>query len=354
MYLDDMLGAHSDRHQCVVQSEQVKSDLILSGFVPKAEKSLWVPVQCLTFLGNIINTEEGLLSIPDYRILRAKSCFEELIKIGEQGRSVQVRKLAKCTGHIISMSLVFGSATQLMTRSMSMQIAGTSSWNESVQLNEQSREEVKFWDRNIDVRNKCPLRFESKCHILVYSDASSTGFGGYCVESLEGVLSQGLWRECDMSRSSTWRALTAVCQVLKSLVCFLEGKRVKWFSYNQGVVSIVEKGSMKSDLQSIALSINEACCANNIKLEMAWVPRSDNERTDYLSRIDDPDDWAISPKIFLQLSNLWGSFEVDWFASFYNNKHPVFYSRFWNHQQAWMPFPLIGLVKMGGLYHQFI
>ncbi|XP_069109071.1 uncharacterized protein [Argopecten irradians] len=255
------------------------------------------PVQCLTFLGNIINTEEGLLSIPDYRILRAKSCFEELIKIGEQGRSVLVRKLAKCTGHIISMSLVFGSVTQLMTRSMSMQIAGTSSWNESVQLNEQSREEVKFWDRNIDVRNKCPLRFESKYHTLVYSDASSTGFGGYCVESIEGVC-QGLWRECDMSRSSTWRELTAVCQVLKSLVCFLEGKRVKWFSDNQGVVSIVEKGSMKSDLQSVALIIYEACCANNIKLEMAWVPQSDNERADYLSRIDDPDDCAISPKIF--------------------------------------------------------
>ncbi|XP_033729279.1 uncharacterized protein LOC117318361 [Pecten maximus] len=335
MYLDDGLGVNLDKELCRIQSEQVKSDLLQSGFVPKAEKSLWSPTQSLVFLGVDVNAEEGRMSIPEQRILRAQSCIDDVIRLTERGCSVHVKKLAKCIGHVISMSIVFGSVTQLMTRSMSMQVASTESWNEHLSLSDMSLEQARFWSKNIRIRNSTVLRFEPQCHRIVFSDASNTGYGGYCVESSMGV-AQGLWSKSDASKSSTWRELTAVSHVLSSLVHVLQGQRVKWFSDNQGVIGIVDKGSMKAELQDIAMHIYEKCCRFNIRLEMEWVPRAENEKADYLSRINDPDDWEISNSVYKQLDRLWGPFDIDWFASYYNAKHSVFYSLFWNPGSAGM------------------
>jgi hypothetical protein len=100
---------------------------------------------------------------------------------------------------------------------------------------------------------------------------------------------------------------------------------------NKGVTSIVRKGSMNVELQSVAFKIFTLCLRNSISLEMEWLPRTLNERADYWSRIVDYDDWGIS---FYLLNMIRYQFhinlEVDWFASPYNAKLPVFYSRFWN------------------------
>jgi hypothetical protein len=47
---------------------EVKIDLIKSGFVPKAEKSFWQPAKRLVWLGTIIDTEYGYYKIPEDRV----------------------------------------------------------------------------------------------------------------------------------------------------------------------------------------------------------------------------------------------------------------------------------------------
>lgn len=68
------------------------------------------------------------------------------------------------------------------------------------------------------------------------------------------------------------------------------------------MVSIVNKGSMKSELQDIALNIFHMCISNNIVLEMEWIPRDDTSYADYLSKLFDFDDWGASVKMFLIIS----------------------------------------------------
>ena len=41
-------------------------------------------------------------------------------------------------------------------------------------------------------------------------------------------------------------------------------------------------------------------------------------------------DWGISFELLYLLQDRWGKLDVDWFASSYNAKLPVFFSRFWN------------------------
>ena len=53
------------------------------------------------------------------------------------------------------------------------------------------------------------------------------------------------------------------------------------------MVSIVNKDSMKPELQDIALHVFHMCISNNIVLEMEWIPRDDNSYADYLSKLFD-------------------------------------------------------------------
>ena len=60
------------------------------------------------------------------------------------------------------------------------------------------------------------------------------------------------------------------------------------------------------------------------------MPRSLNDKADYLSKIIDYDDWELAPEFFQQLDGLWGPYTVDCFASHYNKKVPKYFLRFWN------------------------
>lgn len=61
-----------------------------------------------------------------------------------------------------------------------------------------------------------------------------------------------MWNREETVKSSTWRELKGVYHVLCALFQCLEGHRVKWFTDNLGVVTIVAKGSMASELQEMA------------------------------------------------------------------------------------------------------
>ena len=145
---------------------------------------------------------------------------------------------------------------------------------------------------------------------IVFSDASSSGFGGHIVE-VGPDIAHGLWLEYEASLSSTWRELKAVSLVLASFTAKLEGHRVKWFTDNQNVVRIVEAGSKRQHLQFVALSIFKTCFKRGIRLDMSWIPRSLNDKADYISPIQDFDDWKISPALFAMVDAMWGPHAVD-------------------------------------------
>ena len=108
----------------------------------------------------------------------------------------------------------------------------------------------------------------------------------------------------------------------------LKWRRVKVFTDNQGAARIVSVGSSKVRLQSVAMSIFDFCLANGISLEAQWIPRSQNEKGDLLSRFADKDDWRINPSVFRLLDAKWGPHTVDRFATYYNAQLLRFNSKF--------------------------
>ena len=136
------------------------------------------------------------------------------------------------------------------------------------------------------------------------------------------------WAAIDMQQSSTWRELQCVNFTLDSFKNLLSSCNVKWFTDNQCVPKILEGGSTKEHLQKIAIEIYYCTRKNNISLEVECVPRNENEKADYISKVIDFDDWRVKDKYFQAATAHWGLSTIDCFASYQNKKVPKFFVHF--------------------------
>ena len=94
----------------------------------------------------------------------------------------------------------------------------------------------------------------------------------------------------------------------------LESSHVKWYTDNQAAVKIVDVGSMNPDLHKLAVKIFGACIRSKIKLEVRWIPRSENEKADFISRLIDVDDWQLTESFFATLG-VWRPHSFDCMAT---------------------------------------
>ena len=118
--------------------------------------------------------------------------------------------------------------------------------------------------------------------------------------------------------------------MLPSIGPILTGHKVRWYTDNQKVTRIINRGSTKPDLQTLAEEIVNLCNHHRVSVIPVWVPRDNNHFADYLSKLTDVNDWGIHSDIYQWLNTLWGPFTVDRFATWYNTKCIRFNSRFWN------------------------
>ena len=83
---------------------------------------------------------------------------------------------------------------------------------------------------------------------------------------------------------------------------------------------IVNSGSTNKALQDIAVSIFVLCFQKQISIEsdITWIPRSLNDKADFLSKLVDYDDWFVSSEFFSFMNEMWGPYDIDRFANFKN------------------------------------
>ena len=325
VYIDDGICASPNFELASWARDLIVSDLGRAGFVLNLEKSQLDPSQFGRWLGFEIDLYAGSFRVPSDKISKLKNLIASIDPCSQ----VQVRLIASVAGQIISMGLALGPVARLRTRALYTVIEQRQYWNDRLFLTDEAREELQFWQEHVDQLNEQPIWFSSGATRVVFTDASSSGFGGFIV-GVGSSIAHGQWSAYEIQQSSTWRELKAVDQVLRSFASVLAGHTIKWFTDNQNVVRIVRVGSRRPHLQDGAMSIFEVCLQYGVKLEMEWIPRTLNEKADYISRIIDHDDWQINPVIFHRLDCLWGPHTYDRFASPHNSQLPRFDSKFWN------------------------
>ena len=227
------------------------------------------------------------------------------------------------------MQLAIGPLARLFTRQMYFFVENTSSWDDFSTIKPDLHQEINFWLHNLKKHNSFQIKVKHVITKVVYSDASGTGYGGYAVRKLGNVIAKGNFLPNERNTSSTCRELLAVKFILTSLTTELTNQTVQWFSDNTGVTRIIEVGSSKPHLQSIAIDIFDICIVQNIKLIPAWIPREWNQQADLLSKLNDSDNWGIDFETFGFIQSKFGKFTIDRFADENNKKHAIFNSKFY-------------------------
>lgn len=325
-YLDDGAGAESNYEDAKKTSLMVQQDIKASGFVANEEKSQWEPVQCGELLGFMIDLASGVFTVPDRRVMAFK---DTLSKIMTNSFVVSARHLAQLTGLLSSMGLALGPVVRLWTRELYRSIQQSTSWDQKFGLSEESRSEILFWHENFSNSGQpiwaaCPI-----IEVMTYSDASDVAWGGYAVQ-LGGQTAVGSWSENESVKSSTFRELRGARLVLESMAPQLEGKEVRHRTDSQSAERIMTVGSRNPELHKEAILLYKVCREHNIRLSVEWVSRDLNENADYLSRLDDPDDYKLDPRVFRSIDNCWGPHTYDRFASMKTNQLPRFSSKYMN------------------------
>ena len=116
IFLDDGLGGGVNTIKAKINSLTVRADLTRYGFLINEEKSLWEPVQVITWLGTVFDTFQGVISVTERRISKLKSSISFIRKV--DCKSVKVRDLASVVGQVTSLISRVGSVARIMTRSM--------------------------------------------------------------------------------------------------------------------------------------------------------------------------------------------------------------------------------------------
>ena len=445
MFLDDGIGGHKDHHKAIESSSYIRSSLINFGFLIAEGKCVWVPSLQAIWLGYFWNMLVGKIYIADERIKKLEISIDSVLSVIANSKMplIKVRFIACIIGQIISMQTVLGKIVQLKTRELYKSIMSRASWNAPIMLAKEAVNELEYWRANVSCMNSTGQYVSPNLdsEVLIYSDASGDGYGGYAsyfdtldasvlvgstypsqmhainglndscdidmelshrqlqsgnnscslgesadsgasskvnlapgravtLESgkdarvlsvgsvhenvhvnkafranlrkmltsheqfnhcrwVQGSEVTGSWSRSERLKSSTWREVEALRRVMFFNAGLLEGKKVKVYSDNKNVKSILLKGSSKSDLQSVALKVNGFCDKREITLNPEWLPRNLNERADFLSKLSPVDDWGISTWVYDHLSRAWGHHDIDRFASNLNNKCHIFNSKHW-------------------------
>ena len=175
IYLNDGIVSVNGKEAAGRASQQVRGDLQRAGLIEHTDKCIWTPTQCLNWLGFDIDLARGMVQVPLEAVCN---------QIGDalQSKTLPARSLASITGKLISMSIALGPVTRLMTRGLYALINTHNSWCYTLTISPEAIKELQFWLGQINNFNGQNMWHSPSAIRVVYSDASSSGYGGYLVE----------------------------------------------------------------------------------------------------------------------------------------------------------------------------
>ena len=334
-YIDDQIHAHHEVQVLKTRRTEILSLLERLGFRINTEKTLMnEPQQCVRYLGMLIDTKNGVFTVPEDK----RSTLLEGVRTSLASRRIKVRTLASIKGQILSMSWAFGSASRLFTRAIGQVIDSRRSWNSHVTISETAKDELDFWLRCFDRFNGTRALWEpTNVHSMVFCDAAGKsdkylgGWGAWTIVNSRMTQARGNWGLRLSAMGSTPQELQAVLNALQSFnaPAGLRHQVVCVITDNLNCANIIKLGSAKADNSyNIACEIFWFCIAECITLQAEWRPRGENKLADYLSKLQDRDDWMVNRAEFDKLNKAWGPFDIDLFASHTNHLVPRYFSRF--------------------------
>ena len=328
IYLDDLQGDTYD--ECLANIYYTVNLLSKLGFFIHLGKSKFIPTQIMNHLGFTLDSVNMCVSLTKERQDQVVKECQNLL----HARNFKIVELAKLTGILVS--CVLGIEYSMM-HYRHLEIQKTLCLRESkgsyngiiAQLTDDSKNDIQWWLKNFNTSRKIT---HGAPEIMIRTDASKDGWGAAVGFESTG----GRWaQEETYDTHINVLELKAAFLGLQSFRNILKNRHVLIQMDNTTSVAFVRNMGVthSSKCNSIAINIWEWCQQNNIWLSATHVPGIENIEADRESRnfVNNNTEWSLQDRYFEKITKMFGTPDIDLFASRTNNKLPVYF--------AWRPDP---------------
>lgn len=327
-YVDDFLICD---HPATINKTRdwVLEELKNLGWFLNVEKCQLVPANRARYIGYIVETrvERGdvVLTIPKERITKVKRDIARILRKG----TATARGLARVAGQCISMTKAVLPA-KLLLRNLYRCLAQKKSWQDSLCIDPATEVDLRWWHTALTSWNGRTFKSGCKDIVQIATDASQEGWGAKVLGGQDSKSkAQGFWDSDMAQNSSNQRELTAVLLALMSFLERLKGKTVQILTDNICTAAYVNfQGGPCEQLHRVATKIWTLVLTNNIDITAKYLRGVLNVQADELSRVQSQYEWALHPRLFQYLDNVWGPHTIDRFASMNTTQTVKYNSRF--------------------------
>ena len=155
--------------------EILKSILENLGFLINMEKSIFVPVQIIEFLGIIVDSTNMRFLLPDEKVAVIQKECRQLVSSQVTSLSQLsniIGKLTYCKTAVLQAPLHYRGIQHLKNSNMFPHVVN----NLNIPLDPHALEDLRWWVDNLYLANGCPIQ-DSLPHLMIQSDASNSGWG---------------------------------------------------------------------------------------------------------------------------------------------------------------------------------
>lgn len=316
-YIDDTLICSSSLAGCY---DCIRNTVLLLqnlGFCINEEKSILVPTNRIEYLGNVIDSVNMTVSLPERRIEKIRHSCTRLL----QKRREKIREVARVIGLLVAAipALELGKLyyRRLETAKVAALRYNGGNFDKWMPVTEDMKTDLRWWVNQVIVQDR--KIFRKSPDIELYTDASDLGWGG-CLNS---QTTGGRWCREEIQLHINARELKAIFLTLKSFAQEVRGKHVKVFCDNTTAITYVnEMGGTKSLVcNEVCIEIWEWCVDRGVWITCSHIPGKDNIRADKASRtFNDRHEWRLNENIFRDICKIFGVPNIDLFASRLNKQ----------------------------------
>jgi hypothetical protein len=325
-YLDDWIVKGASKEEV-----EKKTDFILwlteaMGFLVNRSKSELVPAQDLVYLGYHFHLDKWIVRPTEERWEKIQKSISQFLSV----RAPPARQWLQVIG-------LLASTEKLVHRGMlqmrPVQFALRDQWRMStdklstlVAFTAEAKIALQWWTVRENIMAGIPIAAHSQGSIQVFTDASTTGWGGH----LDWQTTGGSWNATEKALHINVLELRAVLLTLRHFQTSIKGKSILLSTDNSTTVAYINRqGGLRSKaLYTQTLELFTFLEENKIEVRAKHIPGKLNVLADQLSRDGEivNTEWSLHPSIIKAIWSELGTPHVDLFATRFNHKLPTYVS----------------------------
>jgi hypothetical protein len=324
-YMDDVVILQAEKEVLRKTTEEIVEFVEWLGWTINREKSVMEPSQEYKYLGMNWSTSTMSVQMTAKKNTTLKKELKRWIKLAKGGAEVRVRDLARLIGQLSATRAQHEEASLYLAKlnRLKCTVVKQGGWEASAELTRAVIPELSWWLQTLreNVANSIQA-FEPTATLC--TDASETGWGGFCtVAGEEENWMYGWWKKGEVEVNCL-RELNAVIRVVQRSLrggLIQEGSDVLVKCDNTNVVYNVNRKRAGWRMRRRVKEFVAWLKKKRIRIECQHVPGEENNIADALSRLAKSGDYSLKEGVLMKAEATLGeTAEVDLFANARNKQ----------------------------------